>query len=48
MSVALNAGIGDGLLYQWVRKYKTLGYNGLVNKKKGRLSKEPSVKETIS
>ena len=45
MSVALNAGIGDGLLYQWVRKYKTLGYNGLVNKKKGRLSKEPNMKK---
>lgn len=35
-SVALAAGVNDGLLYQWVRKYKTLGYNGLVNIKKGR------------
>jgi len=25
----------------WVRKYKKLGYNGLVNKKKGRKSKNP-------
>ena len=38
--VALSNGINDGQLYQWVRKYKTLGYNGLVNKKKGRPSKE--------
>ena len=36
VSVAVSAGINDGILYQWVRKYKTLGYNGLVSKKKGR------------
>ena len=35
-SVAISEGIGDGMLYTWVRKYKELGYNGLVNKKKGR------------
>ena len=33
-SVAISAGIGDGMLYMWVRKYKKLGYNGLVNKRK--------------
>ena len=44
-SVAFNAGISDGILYQWVRKYKELGYNGLVNKKKGRKSKNPSMKK---
>ena len=32
--VALEAGINPGLLYQWVRKYKTMGYNGLVDRKK--------------
>lgn len=26
------------MLYLWVRKYKEFGYNGLVNKKKGRKS----------
>ena len=30
-SVAISAGISDGMLYMWVRKYKKLGYNGLVN-----------------
>ena len=43
-SVALEAGIEPSLLYQWVRKYKEEGYNGLVNKKKGRPSKEPNMK----
>ena len=44
-SVALNAGIDYGLLCRWVRKYKTLGYNGLVSKKKGRPLKEPTMKK---
>ena len=39
-SVALEAGINSGFLYQWVRKYKMLGYNGLVNMKKGRKPKD--------
>ena len=38
-SVACEAGISDGMLYQWVRRYKEFGYNGLVNKKKGRKKK---------
>ena len=38
-------GISDGMLYQWVRKYKTLGYNGLINMKKGRPSKEPKMRK---
>lgn len=42
--VALANGISEGQLYQWVRKYKTLGYNGLVMLKKGRPSKEPQMK----
>ena len=33
-SVAIAAGINSGLLYKWVHKYKTLGYNGLINKPK--------------
>lgn len=43
-SVALEAGINSGMLYQWVRKYKTEGYNGLVNMKKGRPCKEHSMR----
>ena len=41
-TVAIVAGINSGQLYQWVHKYKTLGYNGLINKPKGRPSKEGS------
>lgn len=41
-SVSTEAGIKPGQLYQWVRKYKLLGYNGLVNKKNGRKPKEES------
>jgi transposase-like protein len=45
LSVSLDAGINDGMLYQWVRKYKLYGYNGLVDKKKGRKSKNPDMKK---
>ena len=44
-SVAIDAGIDSGLLYRWVRKYKTEGYNGLVKMKPGRASKEPQMKK---
>ena len=44
-SVALEAGIDIGLLHQWVRKYKLLGYNGLINRKRGRPPKEPGMKK---
>ena len=43
---ALQAGISDSQLYQWVRKYKICGYNGLVDKKKGRQSKDPHMNRT--
>ena len=43
--VASAVGINAGLLYQWVRKYKTLGYNGLVNMKQGRPPKESPMKK---
>ena len=33
------------MLYQWVRKYKLEGYNGLVNKRNGRPPKEPQMKK---
>ena len=45
LSVALNAGISDGMLYQWVRKYKIFGYNGLIDKKKGRQPKDLDMKK---
>ena len=44
-SVAFEAGISDGQLYQWVRKYKIYGYNGLINKTKGRKSNNPDMKK---
>ena len=44
-SVAYAAGISDGMLYQWVRKYRIYGYNGLIDKKKGRKSKNPDMKK---
>ena len=46
--VAIKYGISNGQLYNWVRKYKTLGYNGLVELKKGRPPKEPVMKEKIN
>ena len=44
-SVAITNGVTPGLLYQWVRKYKADGYNGLVNKKKGRKSGDTTMKK---
>ena len=44
-STAVKNGINDGQLYSWVNKYKKYGYNGLVNKKKGRKSKDTSMKK---
>lgn len=41
-SVATKAGMNPGQLHQWVQKYKIFGYNGLVDKKKGRKPKEGS------
>lgn len=45
LSVAMQAGISDGMLYQWVRKYKIYGYNGLIDKKRGPKSKNPNMKK---
>ena len=44
-SVAIENGIQDGMLYQWVRKYKILGYNGLVAMKKGRPARNSEMKK---
>ena len=43
-SVAFSAGINDGQLYNWVRKYKIYGYNGLILRK-GRKSGNPDMKK---
>ena len=42
-AVALSSGISEGQLYQWVRKYKLYGYNGLVNAKRGRIASKESL-----
>ena len=48
ISVAISAGIRDGMLYTWVRKYKEFTYNGLVNKKKSRTRNKTNMsKKTI-
>lgn len=44
-TVALSSGISEGQLYQWVRKYKIYGYNGLIPKQKGRKPKDPDMKK---
>ena len=44
-SVAYEVGMEHSVLYQWVRKYKMLGYNGLVSCQKGRPSKKPMMKK---
>ena len=46
-SVAIEAGVKGRLLYQWVRKYKLEGYNGLVSMRKGRPPKEPQMKKIL-
>lgn len=38
-SVAIEAGISNGQLYNWIYKYKKFGYNSLEIKKRGRPSK---------
>ena len=47
-SVAIEAGINRGLLYQWVHRYKDSGYNGLINQKRGRPSKKPDMKKDVA
>ena len=44
-SVAIEAGINSGLLYQWVRRYRIEGYEGLAAMKKGRPPKEAPMKK---
>ena len=44
-ATAISAGISNGLLYQWVQRYKIEGYEGLVAKRKGRPPKEAPMKK---
>ena len=45
--VAVSAGIECSLLYQWVRRYKMTGYEGLAAQRKGRPPKEPDMKKKV-
>ena len=44
-SVTIETWINYGQLYSWVNNYKIYGYNGLVNKKKGRKPKNTTMKK---
>lgn len=44
--VSIELGISEGNIQNWVNKYKIYGYNGLVNKKKGRKSQNTTMKKT--
>lgn len=45
--IAISEEIECSLLYQWVRRYKIKGYDGLVTQRKGRLPKEPEMKKEV-
>ena len=42
-TVAFEARVGVGTIYQWTKTYKTKGYDGLKLLKKGRKPKEPDM-----
>ena len=44
---AFSAGISDGQLHQWVKRYKIEGYQGLTTLRKGRPPKEAQMKKKI-
>ena len=44
---AISAGINEGQLHRWVKRYKIEGYQGLAAQRKGRPPKEPSMKKKI-
>ena len=46
LSVACELGINSGQLYQWVRKYRLNGFDGLKLKQKGRPSKLDNMPRT--
>ena len=44
---SIAAGVSESLLYQWVKRYRIEGYQGLVGRGKGRPAKEPQMKKKI-
>ena len=45
--IAVELCVNKGMIHSWVKKYKELGYNGLIEKKKGRPPKmKPKNNET--
>ena len=47
-TISIKHGIQSGIVYQWVRKYKTEGYNGLIDKPKGRKREEGTMKKNTT
>ena len=45
IETAYSAGIDNGQLHKWVKRYKMEGYQGLVAQRKGRPPKEPQMKK---
>ena len=45
--IAISEGMDCRLLYEWVRRYKMKGYEGLVAQRKGRPPKEPDMKKKV-
>ena len=45
LEVAINAQVKESVLRNWVRKYQMLGYNGLIDNKKGRKSQNQDMKK---
>ena len=45
LEVAINAQVKDSVLRNWVRKYESMGYNGLTETKKGRPRKNSFMKK---
>ena len=35
-AIAAEIAVNDGMIFSWLKKYRELGYNGLINQKKGR------------
>ena len=45
LEIAVANNVRDSVIRNWVRKYKIYGYNGLIDKKKGRTPKNPDMKK---
>ena len=48
LEVSISACVKDSVLRNWVQKYNTMGYNGLVDMQKGRPPKEPQMKKAVN